>query len=111
MAQRPPDTREADSWFSDEQLAEVEPSEIGETLQSPVRTRMVSSGEYMPHPQTDQQRRVEHRIQELTTEASKKLGINRREFLGSSGGVAAGFLALDDVFGRFVHVAGDAVCE
>jgi hypothetical protein len=111
MPQRLPDSREADSWFSDEQLAEVEPSEIGETLQSPVPTRMVSSGEYMPHPQTDQQKRVEHRIQELAAEASKKLGINRREFLSSSGGMAACFLAMNDVFGHFFDVSRDELFE
>jgi hypothetical protein len=111
MPQRLPDSREADSWFSDEQLAEVAPSEIGETLQSPVPTRMVSSGEYMPHPQTDQQKRVEHRIQELAAEASKKLGINRREFLGSSGGMAACFLAMNDVFGHFFDVSRDELFE
>src|SRR6267142_339311 len=111
MAQRPPDTREADSWFSDEQLARVEPSETGETLLAPVPTRMVSSGEYMPHPQTEEQKRVEHRIKELADTASKKLGMNRREFLSSSGGMAACFLAMNDVYGRFFNVSRDELFE
>jgi len=111
MAQRPPDTREADSWFSDEQLAQVEPSETGETLLAPVPTRMVSSGEYMPHPQTEEQKRVEHRIKELADTASKKLGMNRREFLSSSGGMAACFLAMNDVYGRFFDVSRDELFE
>ena len=72
-SRRPPDSREEDSWLSDEQHARVAPSET-EPFQSPVPTRMVSNGEYMPHPQTDQQKHVEHRIKELAEEAAKKLG-------------------------------------
>src|SRR6267142_232321 len=111
MAQRPPDTREADSWFSDEQLARVEPSETGETSLAPVPTRMVSSGEYMPHPQTEEQMRVEHRIKKPAAEAPKKLGMNRREFLGTGGGMAACFLAMNDVYGRFFNVSRDELFE
>ena len=73
-------------------------------LQSPIPTRMVSNGEYMPAPQTIQQKNVEARIQELSTHASKKLGIDRRRFLRSTGGMAAAFLAMNDVYGRFFDV-------
>ena len=38
---------------------------------SPIPTRMVSNGEYMPVPQTDRQKRVEARIEELADEASR----------------------------------------
>jgi hypothetical protein len=57
---------------------------------------MISSGEYMPIPQTDKQKRVEVRIKELADEASKKLGISRRQFLGSSGGMAAALVAMNE---------------
>ncbi len=96
---RPPGSREEDAWLSDEQLARCVPAET-EPFQSPVPTRMVSNGEYMPHPQTDKQRHVEHRIQELAEEASKRLGISRREFLGGSGGMAAAFMAMNEVYGK-----------
>ena len=66
MSQRMPGSREEDSWFSDEQLAKVAPAET-EPFQSPVPTRMVSNGEYMPHPQTEKQKHVEFRTKELAT--------------------------------------------
>src|SRR5947209_8078303 len=104
MSQRMPGSREEDSWFSDEQLARVAPAET-ETFQSPVPTRMVSNGEYMPHPQTEQQKHVEFRTKELADMASKKLGISRRKFLAGTGGLAAAFLAMNEVFGRFFNVS------
>src|SRR5713226_7906189 len=60
---RVPGSREEDAWLSDEQLAKCAPAET-EPFQSPVPTRMVSNGEYMPHPQTRQQEHVEFRIKE-----------------------------------------------
>jgi len=59
----------------------------------------------MPVPQTEQQRRVEARIEELADTASDKLGISRRAFLRSSGGMAATLLAMNEVFGRFFNVS------
>jgi hypothetical protein len=104
MKPREPGSREDDSWFSDEQLTRVAPAET-EPFQSPVPTRMVSNGEYMPFPQTEQQQRVEARIKELADSASKKLGISRRQFLAGTGGMAAAFLAMNEVFGRVFNVS------
>jgi len=61
---------------------------------------MTSNGEYMPHPQTDQQKRVELRVKELADKSAKKLGISRRQFLEGTGGLAASFLAMNEVFGQ-----------
>jgi predicted TIM-barrel fold metal-dependent hydrolase len=61
---------------------------------------MVSNGEYMPHPQTEQQRHVEHRAKELADEASRRLGTSRRQFLAGTGGMAAAFIAMNEVFGK-----------
>ena len=61
---------------------------------------MVSNGEYMPHPQTKQQQHVEYRIKELADGAAQKLGTSRRQFLEGSGGMAAAFLAINEVFAR-----------
>jgi uncharacterized protein len=99
-----PGSREEDAWLSDDQLEQVAPAE-SEPFQSPVPTRMISNGEYMPHPQTEQQKHVEHRIKELADMASKKLGISRRQFLSGSGGMAASFLAINEVFAnKFFNV-------
>src|SRR5687767_8435127 len=91
--------------LDDEQVAKCERADVAEPLRSPVPTRMISNGEYMPVPQTDQQRRVETRIEELADEASKRLGVSRRTFLGSSGGMAAAFVAMNEVFGRMFNVS------
>jgi predicted TIM-barrel fold metal-dependent hydrolase len=98
-SKRPPDSREEDAWLSDEQLRHVEPAET-EAFQSPVPTRMVSNGEYMPHPQTEQQRHVEYRVKELADEAAQKLGTTRRKFLLGTGGMAAALIAMNDVYGK-----------
>ena len=75
-----------------------------EPLRSPIPTRMISNGEYMPVPQTDKQKQVEARIGELAESASRKLGIDRRVFLTSTGGMAAALIAMNEVFGRFFNV-------
>jgi hypothetical protein len=44
---RHPGSREEDAWLSDKQLEQCSPAET-EPFQSPVPTRMISNGEYMP---------------------------------------------------------------
>src|SRR3989442_2262120 len=103
MAKRVPGSREEDAWLSDEQLAQGAAAD-SEPFQSPIPTRMVSNGEYLPYPQTDKQKHVEARTRELADKASKKLGISRRKFLAGTGGMAAAFLAMNEVFGRMFNV-------
>jgi predicted TIM-barrel fold metal-dependent hydrolase len=105
MAKRTPGSREADAWLSDAQLARCAPADEAEPFRGPVPTRMVSNGEYMPVPQTEQQQRVEGRTKELADSAAKKLGVSRRQFLVGTGGMAAAFLAMNEVFGRFFNVS------
>ena len=98
-------TWDADHGLLDEgQVAECRRADVAEPFPSPVPTRMVSNGEYMPVPQTSKQTRVERRIRELSADASKRLGIDRRSFLASSGGMVAAFLAMNEVFGRMFNV-------
>jgi len=78
--ERLPGSREEDAWLSDGQLERCAPAEA-EPFQAPVPTRMVSNGEYMPHPQTGKQKHVEMRVKEIADSAAKKLGITRRQFL------------------------------
>ena len=90
--------------LDDDQIAKCARADTAEPLRSPIPTRMISNGEYMPVPQTEQQQRVEARIKDLTESASKKLGVDRRVFLASTGGRAAALLAMNEVFGRFFNV-------
>jgi predicted TIM-barrel fold metal-dependent hydrolase len=73
-------------------------------LNLPIPTQIVSNEEFAPPDQTPEQRAVEHRLIEIASDSSRKLGISRRSFLMTSGGMAAGFLALNGVFGRFFDV-------
>jgi uncharacterized protein len=71
---------------------------------APIPTQMVSNGEYLPAPQSEQQKQVASRIEALAESASRKLGVSRRRFLAGSGGMAASFLAMNEVFGPFFEV-------
>src|SRR5437762_10252535 len=104
MAKRIPGSREEDSWLSDAQLGSLRRADESDPLGSPIPTQVVSNGEYFPMPQTPEQRAVEARIAELAGEASRRLGMSRRRFLASSGGMAAAFIAMNEVFGRFFEV-------
>src|SRR5439155_1144633 len=95
----------SDTWLDETQLAACVRADESGTLQSPIPTRMISNGEYMPAPQTKKQKQVEMRIHELSETASRKLGMDRRRFLTSTGGMAAAFLAMNEVFGRFFNVS------
>jgi uncharacterized protein len=92
------------AWLDNEQKAQCTRAHEAGTFESPVPTQMISNGEYMPVPQSKKQKQVEERIKELSETASKKLGMDRRGFLASTGGMAAAFLAMNEVFGHFFNV-------
>ena len=96
--------REEDVWLSDEQLSKLARADEVDDLHSPVPTRMISNGEHMPIPQTDEQKRVEHRIADFADTVGARMGVGRRRFLAGAGGVAASFLAMNEVYGQFFDV-------
>jgi len=55
----------------------------------PIPTQVVSNEEYIPMPQTADQRKVERRIEELANAYAQSLNVDRRQFLASTGGMAA----------------------
>ena len=71
MPRRIPGSREEESWFSEDHLEGLERADEADDLRSPIPTQMISNGEYMPFPQTDQQRHVEHRVKEISDAAAK----------------------------------------
>ena len=77
-----------DSWLTDAQLAKCARADT-ERFPSPIPTQLVSNGEWMPMPQTEQQQRIEARTNELADTAAKKLGMSRRQFMATTGGMAA----------------------
>ena len=70
----------------------------------PLPTRLVSNEEFPPLPQTPAQRAVEHRILADAGRLGPRLGLGRRDFLRTSGGIATSLLAMNAVFGRFFDV-------
>jgi len=70
----------------------------------PVPTQVVSNEEFLPLAQTERQKQVEYELIKLADHNAKRLGISRREFLASSGGLATAFVAMNSVFGRFFDV-------
>ena len=97
-------------FLSSRELARTKPAERA-AFRSPVPTRMISNGEFNPLPQTPEQRRFEARLKELADGAAKKLGLSRRNFLRTSCGMAAAFVALNDVFGRVFEVTPAEAAE
>ena len=89
--------------LSQSELARTEPADRA-AFASPVPTQIVSNGEFNPLPQTTQQRRVEERIKEIADVIAPKLGLDRRQFLRTGSGMAAAFLAMNDVFGSLFAV-------
>ena len=71
----------------------------------PLPTRLVSNEEFPPLPQTAAQRAVERRILDEAARLAPRLGLQRREFLRTTGGMAVSLLAMNAVFGRFFDVS------
>lgn len=69
-------------------------------VDSPIPTQAVSNEEFLPRPQTQQQRQWEQLIGELSEQKSRKLGMDRRDFMRSSMGLATAFWASNQVYGN-----------
>src|SRR5258706_2341274 len=79
------------------------PSELC-AYQTPIPTQIVSSDEFYPDPQNDRQREVEARLLAMADELGGKQGLNRRRFFQSAAGMAASFVAMNEVYGPLFDV-------
>src|SRR6267378_4370861 len=91
-------------FLTDEQLSELHPAETA-SFPSPVPTQIVSSDEYMPVRQSAKQREVEARLKELSDRLARRQGLSRRRFFQTAAGMAASFVAMNQVFGRLFEVS------
>jgi uncharacterized protein len=91
-------------FLSDEQITALLPAETA-SFPSPVPTQIVSSDEYLPVPQTEKQRQVEARLKELSGRLARRQGLSRRRFFQSAAGMAASFVAMNEVFGQIFDVS------
>src|SRR5437870_2997215 len=102
---RPP-AREEDTMglLSDRELAGLLPAET-HAFAGPIPTQSVSSDEFVPAPQTRAQRRVEARVKALGDALARRHGMTRRRFLTTASGMAAAFLAMNEVYGPLYDVS------
>jgi predicted TIM-barrel fold metal-dependent hydrolase len=91
-------------YLSDDDLRNLRPAET-EALGSPIPTQVVSNGEFTPLPQSPDQRRVEVEIERLADELAPRHGMSRRQFLGSSAGMSAAFVAMNTVYGSLFNAS------
>ena len=90
-------------WLDKRQRSQLQPA-WEKDFRSPVPTQMISNGEFMPMPQSERQKQVEARLKEKADTLGRKLGMDRREFLKTASGMAAAFLAMNEVFGDVFRV-------
>jgi len=86
------------SLVDPEDLAQLLPAETA-AFASPIPTQFVSSDEFTPLPQTARQKQVEARVKALGNELAAHQGISRRRFFQTAAGMAAAFVAMNDVYG------------
>ncbi len=86
------------------ELASVLPAETN-SFASPIPTQFVASDEFMPLPQTPRQKQVEALIKEMGAKLAKHQGMSRRAFFRTASGMAAAFLAMNDVYGPMFGVS------
>jgi hypothetical protein len=90
--------------LSERERSELLPAESIE-FDSPIPMQIVSSDEFAPTPQTARQREVEARLKTLADELAHRQGISRRQFLRTAAGMAAAFVAMNDIYGPVFGVS------
>jgi uncharacterized protein len=90
-------------FLSDEEIAQLMPSELLHH-RTPLPTQIVSSDEYYPAPQSDKQREVEARLLGMADNLGGKRGLDRRRFFQTAAGMAAAFVAMNEVYGPIFDV-------
>jgi hypothetical protein len=81
------------------------------TFETAVPTRIISNEEFLPTAQTPVQAHVEALTLQLAEHGARRTGLSRRDFLKSAGGVAAGLLAMNAVFGKFFDICDIELVE
>ena len=95
--------KEMSSNLTKEELAALMPSELCR-YPTPIPTQIVSSDEFYPDPQNERQREVEDRLLAMADELGSKQGIDRRRFFQTAAGMAASFVAMNEVYGPLFDV-------
>jgi predicted TIM-barrel fold metal-dependent hydrolase len=91
------------TWLSEREQRLVAGAEAASAA-TPIPTQIVSNGEYLPPRQSALQKKVEARINELADTNARRLGLNRRQFFRTGCGMAAAFLAMNEIYGNVFQV-------
>src|SRR5436190_18832931 len=78
---------------------------------TPIPTRIASNEEFIPPPQSDEQKQIELRLWAIAETTAPKLGLSRRDFLRTSGGMAAALMAMNQVFGPCYEIDAAELTE
>jgi predicted TIM-barrel fold metal-dependent hydrolase len=70
----------------------------------PIPARIASNEEFIPPPQSPEQKEYEARVLSISERAARRQGVSRRDFLRSGSGFAAALMALNQVFGHCYEV-------
>jgi len=90
--------------LSDQELAQLTPAELS-PHRTPIPTQNVSSDEFYPAPQNEKQREVEARLLTMADELGRKRGLDRRRFFQTASGMAAAYVAMNEVYGGLFDVS------
>ena len=91
-------------YLTDEMISGLAPAETS-AFPSPVPTQIVSSDEFAPVPQSPRQKEVEARLTDMSDRIATRLGVSRRRFFQTASGMAASFVAINQVFGNIFDVS------
>jgi uncharacterized protein len=83
--------------------------DAGSEALPPIPARIASNEEFVPPPQSPQQREYEARLTEISERAARRQGKTRRDFLRTGSGMAAALMALNQVFGECFEVGAAEV--
>jgi hypothetical protein len=86
-------------WLDPNELKQLQSAAIS-AFPSPIPTQSVSSDEFMPAPQSAQQREFEARMKEYGADLARRQGMSRRAFFTTAAGMAAAFVAMNETYGR-----------
>ncbi len=92
------------SQLTDQEIAELMPSELV-PHPTPIPTQIVASDEFYPDPQNKRQKEVEARLLTMADDLAGKQGVDRRRFFQSAAGMAASFVAMNEVYGPLFEVS------
>jgi predicted TIM-barrel fold metal-dependent hydrolase len=70
----------------------------------PIPARIASNEEFIPPPQTPEQKEYEARLAAISDRAARRQGLSRRDFLRTGSGMAAALVALNQVYGECYDV-------